>query len=761
IQAAIDDSDTVNGHVIEVADGTYTEQITIDKELTVKSASNPVIDGEGMLGPGVHITADDVTFQGFTITDFTCTTSSGIGAVWVEGDRATIDSNIIHNIVTTGDPIVNPAGIGIDVKAVDDAIVTNNEIHDVGSIGIRIRGDYDNDAIQVTGTRVEGNIVYKTGNSGVLVAGNVVSTTIKNNEIYDSLAPTPYSLLVIGGPGTGGAPDTVLIEGNTIYNGYGNVVLGGVTNVIVTGNTIRDAIPHYTNSGIKGKNIYIRDWDSTNVITTDVTITNNNITGADGYSVFFKYDGSGDASQMAATTHINYNDIQGNTEYGIDNAILTDVDAEHNWWGNSTGPFDDSNDTETGGLYNPSGLGDKASDNVDYDPWLKASKDAAPVRFNGQPEEYAATANPTLSLTTDRPATCKYSETSEIDYDSMAGTFTTTGGTSHEVGLTGLSESLHTYYVKCKSGIDGEPVNSADYEISFTVDVTPPEIDARSPGINAVGVDATADVTVGFSEDLSCSGDWSSCILLSDGGPVSGTASYADATATLTFDPTAPLASNTVYTVTLTGITDLAGNSLSGTLSWTFTTATYYSMDITNGWNLVSIPTVPIDTGIEEVLGDAEEDIDSVWTYDAVDDEWHVYHTDESPDDLTTMTAGYGYWISATGGATIEGYGSLFSEGQTPPQRQLTGGWNLIGYYQNDGIDSIEANYALSTLADNYCDATEKWWSSLVGYDNTGKSFTTKSWNQDMSPGEAFWIFMKSSDITYMYGPGESSESCT
>ena len=48
------------------------------------------------------------------------------------------------------------------------------------------------------------------------------------------------------------------------------------------------------------------------------------------------------------------------------------VDAEYNWWGDATGPYDGSNDTGTGGWFNPGGLGDDVSDYVDYDPWAVA-----------------------------------------------------------------------------------------------------------------------------------------------------------------------------------------------------------------------------------------------------------------------------------------------------------------------------------------------------------------------------------------------------
>ncbi len=63
-------------------------------------------------------------------------------------------------------------------------------------------------------------------------------------------------------------------------------------------------------------------------------------------------------------------DFLSNTYYAIRNSGGSfTVDAENNWWGHATGPLDDSDDTGTGGLYNPGGLGDPVSDYVDYEPW--------------------------------------------------------------------------------------------------------------------------------------------------------------------------------------------------------------------------------------------------------------------------------------------------------------------------------------------------------------------------------------------------------
>jgi len=303
--------------------------------------------------------------------------------------------------------------------------------------------------------------------------------------------------------------------------------------------------------------------------------------------------------------------------------------------------------------------------------------------------------------------------------------------------------------------------------VSVTVDNTPPQIIERNPGINAVGVDPATNITVKFSENVTCSlGSWENCISVSsEEGNVSGDVTYQDRT--LIFNPKDPLKSNTEFTVNLTGITDLAGNSLEGITGWSFVTATYYSIELTPGWNLISIPVVPENTSIEVVLGDAEGKIEGIWTYDAVNEEWYVYHPNNSTtSNLDTMIPGYGYWIKAKENATIKGYGSLFREREVPPQRILVPGWNLIGYYQKPGEEEAPVYCALSSLLKYYCvgdccnvPISERYWTSLVTYDNHRKVFEEIGPDDIMEPGKGYWIFMRSSEIdNYLYGPGETCE---
>lgn len=67
---------------------------------------------------------------------------------------------------------------------------------------------------------------------------------------------------------------------------------------------------------------------------------------------------------------VTNNNISANG-FGLVNSNFNEyLNARNNWWGDASGPLDDSNDIAQGGLYNPSAQGDKVSDYVDYALWL-------------------------------------------------------------------------------------------------------------------------------------------------------------------------------------------------------------------------------------------------------------------------------------------------------------------------------------------------------------------------------------------------------
>ncbi len=79
--------------------------------------------------------------------------------------------------------------------------------------------------------------------------------------------------------------------------------------------------------------------------------------------------------------NISNNIILGNQGFGtIMDSNANTISAENNYWGHSTGPLDNSDDTGTGGLFNPNGQGSPVSDFIDYDPFLTDEPFAVTVR---------------------------------------------------------------------------------------------------------------------------------------------------------------------------------------------------------------------------------------------------------------------------------------------------------------------------------------------------------------------------------------------
>jgi len=372
IQDAIDNAS--DGDTIIVHDGTYSEKLVIDKELTLKAGSTPILDGGNTTyGPAVHITADNVTFEGFIIRNYISnyTNISDIGGILIEGNNAIVNDSIIYNIQSDSS---NPAGIGIDIHA-NNVKVTNCTVYDVDSIGIRARHDWNNPPTTSNNITIENNEVYHTGNTGVLITGYAKGVKIINNEIYESLEEdVPYNLFIHYGA------EDVLVEGNNVNNSYANIVLAGCNNITIKNNTIENATPLPSDNSIKGKNVYIlndyNEWYDVNATSTNVTIENNNISNAEGWGIYIRNVGAADPSDMASTALINYNNIYGNSIYGIENGIGTTVDAEYNYWGDATGPYHSSN---------PDGQGDNVSDDVDYSPWLGALPGTSPMTWHVNP----------------------------------------------------------------------------------------------------------------------------------------------------------------------------------------------------------------------------------------------------------------------------------------------------------------------------------------------------------------------------------------
>lgn len=339
------------GDIIEVAAGTYNEEVLIDKQLTLlgANASESIIDGGKTTA--VTISANDVIVDGFTLdggitlddranpisggtisnniitgADNPETTppkaANGIRLGWDDGigvDYITIENNIIKNSLCKGIRFASPrANVIIPTPGNSYITIRNNEIKDNGSAGMETYGSGPN---TITGNTISGN------------NGNGINLKFDDGDV---------------------------VTGNIITNNTGpGITLRQVINSIVENNSISghqssEEIKSWPDViGGKGSGIHIMMVSEGNTIRFNDVNDNN-------YG-FFIHSKDDSLTLQPSDNSINFNNIYGNNTYGILNDLVDPpkpVDAEDNWWGDASGPSD----------MGP-GTGDAISAFVDYIPW--------------------------------------------------------------------------------------------------------------------------------------------------------------------------------------------------------------------------------------------------------------------------------------------------------------------------------------------------------------------------------------------------------
>jgi parallel beta-helix repeat protein len=154
IQEAIDANETLDGQTILVDEGTYYENIVVNKALSLIGANSEstVIDGNGT-GNVVEIAASNVTLSRFTVTNSNNTQwYYGYAGILVDGLDVQIFSNRVTNnykgisihypsihtpggCVVTGNDILNNS-IGISLATASNTTITANTIADSSIQGI-------------------------------------------------------------------------------------------------------------------------------------------------------------------------------------------------------------------------------------------------------------------------------------------------------------------------------------------------------------------------------------------------------------------------------------------------------------------------------------------------------------------------------------------------------------------------------------------------------------------------------------------------
>jgi hypothetical protein len=179
---------------------------------------------------------------------------------------------------------------------------------------------------------------------------------------------------------------------------------------------------------------------------------------------------------------------------------------------------------------------------------------------------------------------------------------------------------------------------------------------------------------------------------------------------------------------------------------WNFTidTTRSYSVQLYEGWNLISIPFIQTDMDISSFLSSINGSYDAVQWYNIGDnyDNWKHYQILKPPElnDLGSIDHKMGFWVHITtpGGALLRCSGIIPTENQSVT---LYPGWNLVGY------PSLE-NKSISTALNNltFGDDVDSIWT----YNASTQTWEELSESDSFERGRGYWLYSKVEKIWYV-----------
>jgi parallel beta-helix repeat protein len=429
----------VTGSTIQVEAGTYEEQVYITKSLDlIGVGSKPVIQAP----PAATRTTYNITESGRTFDPIIFADGGG-GVIDVTVDNFEIDGNndggsntfcgvLFRNTnpgVISNNDLHSLRGTGQETQGIlmyganTDVTVSGNTVTDFSRNGITANVDAQ---AAISGNTVTGDGPLPSGNwaqNGIQIgfgaSGSITGNTITGCSIQD---PGWAASGILAYQPSG----TIQINGNTTTENEVNIYLGDCS-ANIEGNTVNATATGTGQTSFYGiigdpgetkapKPSVFGDLDgvskpmSGTKVTYTVTCTDNIVesdgsAGGTGIGIYAGMYGTYDIDFTATgntvrywqwgfelyeyapnnliSAEIHYNNIEGNTDYGIYNYLTETFDATNNWWGSVDGPKDlaGSDEAKLDECYDVSTikntvaeisgtLGNDVTEYVEYCPWL-------------------------------------------------------------------------------------------------------------------------------------------------------------------------------------------------------------------------------------------------------------------------------------------------------------------------------------------------------------------------------------------------------
>lgn len=521
---------------ISVAEGTYAEagQMHITQDLTIvgSGASKPVVtlasalpatrNANGawvLVDENVTFTLENVVMDGSAFPTYVGVRSHG---------NTTITDVDFKNI--TASPSGSPYS-GMAVASFGGTVV--------GGFGSDTHGTGAHAASHLT---ISGSTFENIGRVGVTIKGDTSTATIADNTY--------------AGKGVGdwldyafelGAGGTATISNNTITDNLGVAASDGSTSSAIIAND-------YWGPGTAGTiigNVFSNNTEAVSV----------------GYS-----------GTDATVVSMRHNTINANNVAGVWSSAPT-VDAEMNWWGDATGPYNAAS--------NPAGAGVSADDNTDFSPFCQDVPvydagtdtwsctvvsvdpiDAFDIAFNpasgqiGHDADLTVTAKDSNGYTVVNGTTTKV--TLAADRGAAFGAALLTMEADGDTATTITNDVVGLVNVTATQ-VGGTATGAGTIDFTNS-DTTGPQVTSHTPADAATDVALAVVPQLDFSEELKASTVNSTNVQLkkySDDSTVTATVALVEGGTRVTLTPVAPLEYGTQYYLAISGaVSDLAGNAL-------------------------------------------------------------------------------------------------------------------------------------------------------------------------------------------------------
>lgn len=288
-------NDAADGDTIIVTDGTYTENLIVDKEVIIRSEngaeSTIIVPGLPFMSI-VEITANNVTIDGFNTSG--AISSNGI---YVNGkSNCTILNNIVtgnnygifiagsENTTINNNNVNNNLDYGILIGLTSDTLISDNLVTDNGGHGIGI-----GPAFNIT---VSDNTINTNGIHGISISGSA-NNTLSGNTVNENtlngihLDASNYNILtnnIVNNNVLTGihleSSNYGTLESNTANNNDYGITLAASTDTTFTANTaINNSIQNFIVYGINEINDLAITENSTQISLisgdTEISFTEN------------------------------------------------------------------------------------------------------------------------------------------------------------------------------------------------------------------------------------------------------------------------------------------------------------------------------------------------------------------------------------------------------------------------------------------------------------------------------------------------------